>query len=174
MLFDGTVDERSDVARSSARLISGFRDVQLAQELFEHLDRFLILRLGVGGIRRDRLHDVDGWHDGVEGIRSEEGGRFGGLWWLALVVIRELKTDWVSRKSEGHASLARQVRALFGWVYCNQVQAERIGRKVYENDDRSMKQRYERTRREERRGEEERWREERECVEGRWLFYEME
>lgn len=101
VLFDGTVDERSDVARSSARLISGFRDVQLAQELFEHLDRFLILRLGVGGIGRDRLHDVDGWHDvGVERIRSEEGGRFGGLWWLGLVVIRELKTDWVSRKSE--------------------------------------------------------------------------
>ena len=67
MLVDGTSYESSDVARSSARFIGGFRDVQFSQELIEHLDRFLIFGLGVGGIGRDRLHDVDGWHDvGVE------------------------------------------------------------------------------------------------------------
>ena len=62
VFLDRTVDESGDVASSSARLISGLGDGQLAKELIEHFDRLLILGLGVGRVRGDRLHNIDGRH----------------------------------------------------------------------------------------------------------------
>ena len=50
VFFDGTIDEGGDVASSSACLIGGFRNTQLAKKLIKHLDRLLILGFGVGRI----------------------------------------------------------------------------------------------------------------------------
>ena len=62
MLLNVAIDERSDVACSSARLIGRLRDGQLVQQVIEDLDGFLILALSIGRIRGYGLHDVDGWH----------------------------------------------------------------------------------------------------------------
>ncbi len=50
MLLNVSIDESSDVARSSARLIGGLRDSQLVHQLVEDLDGFLILALLSSGI----------------------------------------------------------------------------------------------------------------------------
>ena len=50
MLFNGTIDEGGNVARSSACLIGGFRNTQLAEKLIKHLDRLLVLRFRIGRI----------------------------------------------------------------------------------------------------------------------------
>lgn len=62
MLLNVAIDESSDVARSSARLIRSLGDGQLVQQLIEHLDGFLVLALLSSGIRRCGVHDVDGGH----------------------------------------------------------------------------------------------------------------
>ena len=62
MLLNVSIDEGSDVACSSARLVRGLGDGQLVQQLIEHLDGFLILALLSGGIRGCGVHDVDGGH----------------------------------------------------------------------------------------------------------------
>ena len=50
MLLNVSIDESSDVARSSACLISSLRDGQLVHQLVEDLDGFLILALLSSGI----------------------------------------------------------------------------------------------------------------------------
>lgn len=62
MLFNVTVDEGSDVASSSARLVSGLRYGEFVEKLVKNLDRLLVLGLRVGGIRGYRLHDVESRH----------------------------------------------------------------------------------------------------------------
>lgn len=67
MLFNVAVDERSDVARSSARLVGGLRYGEPVKKLVENLDRLLVLGLRVGGVRGYSLHDVESRHyDKVE------------------------------------------------------------------------------------------------------------
>lgn len=69
MFFNVTVDEGSDVASSSARLVSGLRYGELIKKLVKNLDRFLVLGLRVGGVRRYSLHDIESRHYGkVEGL----------------------------------------------------------------------------------------------------------
>ena len=62
MLLNVSIDESSNVARSSARLIRSFRDGQLGQQLIEHLDGFLVLGLLRSGVGGCGIHDVDGGH----------------------------------------------------------------------------------------------------------------
>ncbi len=62
MLLDVSIDESSDVARSSARLVGSLGDGQLVQELIEDLDGFLVLAFLSGRIRGCGVHYVDGGH----------------------------------------------------------------------------------------------------------------
>lgn len=62
MLLNISIDESSDVARSSARLIRSLRDGQLVQQLIKNLDGFLVLALLSSGVRGCGVHDVDGGH----------------------------------------------------------------------------------------------------------------
>ena len=59
MLFNIAVDESGDTASSSARLIGSLGDGKLSEKLVKNLDGFLILGLGVSGVRGYGLHDVD-------------------------------------------------------------------------------------------------------------------
>ena len=59
MLFDGSVDEGGDVARSSACLVRSLGDCKFAQELIENLDRLCVLGFCGCRVVGDGVHGCD-------------------------------------------------------------------------------------------------------------------
>ena len=86
MFLDVSIDERSDVASSGARLVCGLGNRKGVQQLIEHFDRFLILGLGVGGVIGHGIHDFDSGHD----VR-----------WLRFGNTREVMNQGVGQNAEG-------------------------------------------------------------------------
>ena len=119
MLFNVAIDESSDVASSSACLISGLWNGEGVQELIEHLDRFLVFGLGVCRVVGHWIHNVD-WRHSREGCEVCRGQR-----WQKL----RAENEGVSAKCEPAQRLG--LRSM--WLDLCQVNADWGVSTVYES-----------------------------------------
>lgn len=62
MLFDIAIYKSSNIERGGAGFVCGLRDGESVEQLIQNLDGFLVLGLGVGRVRRSRIHNIDGGH----------------------------------------------------------------------------------------------------------------